>query len=212
MSHVTQDPHMQKPPSPAPSDHLSIHRAQLAQLNSSLKALRKAVPLLRRAAGGAQHGLISACAAAVAYLPAQPLGLKEGFWSAITAISVVQTEFQATETTARDQFTGAAIGGAIAVGTALTMGTNLLIYMAAIVLSMLTCWALNIASASRIAGSTATIVLLVPHTGSAERMFLSRLGEVGWGICVAIATVWIAARVPARLWASTHTDAGAQHR
>jgi uncharacterized membrane protein YccC len=193
------------PPS-APSDHFSAHRTDLAYLNSRLAELRKAVPLLRRTAAGAHHGMICACAAVLAYLPTQPLGLKEGFWAAITAISVVQTEFQATRTTARDQIIGAAIGGAIAVCISLSTATNLLIYAAAIVISMLVCWALNVSSASRLAGSTVTIVLLVPHSGSAERMFLSRLGEVGWGICVAIAVVWLAARVPARRWASRHPD------
>jgi hypothetical protein len=75
---------------------------------------------------------------------------------------------------------------------------NLFVYAGAIVLSMLVCWALNVASASRLAGSTATIILLVPHTGSAQRMFGARLAEVGWGLCVAIAIVWLAGRVPAK--------------
>jgi uncharacterized membrane protein YccC len=196
------------PPS-APSDHFSIQRTELAHLNFTLTELRKALPLLRRTAAGAHHGTVSACAAVLAYLPTQPLGLKEGFWAAITAISVVQTEFHATQTTARDQIIGAAIGGTIAVCISLSTAANLLIYAAAIVISMLVCWAVNVASASRLAGSTVTIILLVPHTGSAERMFLSRLGEVGWGICAAIAVVWLAARVPAKRWASMHPDASA---
>jgi Fusaric acid resistance protein-like len=154
-----------------------------------------------RIASGAHHGAVSAAAALLAYLPTHELGLKEGFWSAVTAISVVQTEFQATQTTARDQFLGAAVGGFVSVATSAAIGKqNLLVYAGAIVFSMLICWALNVASASRLAGSTATIILLVPHTGSAERMFAARLIEVGWGVCIAIAVVWIAARVPNRCW------------
>jgi uncharacterized membrane protein YccC len=185
------------PPS-APSDQFSIHATELAQLKASLAELRKAAPLLQRMATGAIHGVVSACAAVLAYLPARPFGLKEGFWAAITAIAVVQTEFQASKTSARDQFFGATIGGAIGVCTSLTAGVNLLIYAVAIAVSMLICWALNLASASRLAGITATIILLVPHTGSAERMYLSRLGEVAYGICVAIAVVWLVARLPRR--------------
>jgi uncharacterized membrane protein YgaE (UPF0421/DUF939 family) len=163
-------------------------------------ALRKALPLLHRMAGGAHYGMISACAAVIAYLPTRPLGLKEGFWSAMTAIAVVQTEFRATETTARDQFIGAAIGGITGLCAFVAFGSHLIVYAAAIVVAMLTCWAFNVGSASRLAGTTATIILLVPHTGSPASMFGSRLAEVGWGVTVAVVTVWLAARLPARLW------------
>jgi uncharacterized membrane protein YgaE (UPF0421/DUF939 family) len=159
-------------------------------------------------AGGAHLGAISAFAAVAAYLPTHALGLKEGFWSSITAISVVQTEFQATQTTARDQFIGAAVGGAVAVGASMAMGEqNLFVYAGAIVISMLVCWALNVATASRLAGSTATIILLVPHSGSAQHMYGARLAEVGWGLCVAIGIVWLAARVPAKYFGLATEDA-----
>src|SRR5580698_4500904 len=91
-------------------------------------ALRKTLPLLHRMAGGAHYGMISACAALIAYLPTRPLGLKEGFWSAMTAIAVVQTEFRATETTARDQFIGAAIGGVTALCAYVALGQHLVVY------------------------------------------------------------------------------------
>jgi uncharacterized membrane protein YccC len=155
---------------------------------------------MHRMAGGAHHGIISACAAVIAYLPTQTLGLKEGFWSAITAIAVVQTEFRATQTTARDQFIGAAVGGITALCAFVAFGPHLLVYAAAVVVAMLMCWALNVASASRLAGTTATIILLVPHVGSPASMFGSRLAEVAWGVSVAVITVWLAARLPARHW------------
>lgn len=182
----------------APADHFSPDRRRLGELTAALTALREQLPRWRRIAAGAHHGVISACAAVVAYLPTHVFGLKEGFWSAITAISVVQTEFQATETTARDQFIGAAVGGAVGVCASLVFGEHLVVYAAGITLAMLTCWALNVASASRLAGSTVTIIMLVPHTGSPQRMFVARLAEVGWGVCVAIVIVWLAARLPAK--------------
>jgi uncharacterized membrane protein YgaE (UPF0421/DUF939 family) len=182
----------------APADHFSTERHRLGELRATLASIQKELPLMRRLAAGTHHGLISAGAALCAYLPTQSFGLKESFWSAITAISVVQSEFQATETTARDQFVGAAIGGSIGVCASLALGQALPVYAAAIVVSMWTCSMLNVASASRLAGVTATIILLVPHTGSPERMFGTRLAEVGWGLCVAIAVVWLTARLPAR--------------
>jgi uncharacterized membrane protein YccC len=181
----------------APADHFSPDRARLTDLDLSLARLRRALPLLRRLAAGAHHGAISACAALLAFAPAHAIGLQESFWSAITAISVVQTEFRATRTTARDQFLGAAVGGCAGLCTFLALGQSLIVYALAVVLAMLACWALNVASASRLAGITATIILLVPHVGSPQGMLVSRLIEVGWGICVAVAAVWLAGRLPA---------------
>lgn len=155
--------------------------------------------IAHRLAGGAHYGLTSAFAAVIAYVPTRALGLQEGFWSAITAIAVVQAEFQATQSTARDQFFGAAVGGVTGLCALLAFGQHLLVYAAAVVAAMAACWAANIASASRLAGITATIILLVPHAGSPWRMFGSRIVEVGWGVLVAILTVWVAARFPLRL-------------
>lgn len=187
---------MPAPQPHAPADHFNPNREQLTDLNSSIASLRSALPLLRRLAAGAHHGLISACAALLAFMPAHAIGLKESFWSAIAAISVAQTEFRATQTTARDQFIGAAVGGLTGLCTFFALGQTLIVYALAVVLAMFACWALNVASASRLAGITATIILLVPHVGSPESMFLSRIVEVGWGVCVAVATVWLAGRLP----------------
>jgi uncharacterized membrane protein YccC len=187
----------------APADHFNPDRARLADLNLSIVSLRRALPLLRRIEAGAHHGGVSACAALLAFVPAHAIGLRESFWSAITAISVAQTEFRATQTTARDQFIGAAVGGIAGLATFLALGQSLLVYGLAVVVAMLACWALNVASASRLAGITATIILLVPRVGSAQSMFVSRLIEVGWGICAAVATVWLAGRLPAAARAHT---------
>ena len=144
---------------------------------------------------GLGQGATSSLAALLAYMPNQMIGSKEGFWGAITAISVVQSELKAAKTTAADQFTGAGIGGVIALGTVLGLGQQVWAYALAVVLSVSVCWAANRPSASRLSGITATIVLLVPHTGSVETMFVSRVSEVAWGVCVAIVVVWVASHV-----------------
>jgi uncharacterized membrane protein YccC len=181
----------------APADHYNPERSAVTDLNIRLVALRESTPILRRVAAGAHLGVISACAALIAYLPARALGLGESFWSAITAIAVVQTEFRATQSTARDQFVGAAIGGLCGIGALVALGHDLVAYSIAVVFSVIVCWALNMSSASRLAGITATIILLVPHGGSAEQMLIARVSEVGWGVCAGVSTVWLAARFPA---------------
>ena len=65
-------------------------------------------------------------------------------------------------------------------------------------LSIAICWAVGVASASRLAVVTATIVLLVPHAGSVESMVVSRIAEITGCVCVAVGTVWVFAR--AAMW------------
>jgi uncharacterized membrane protein YgaE (UPF0421/DUF939 family) len=151
-------------------------------------------------ASGAQYGATAAAAALIAYVPARELGLSQDFWSAVTAIAVVQSEFRATRTTASDQFLGAALGGIVGLATLLLFGQHLYAYALAVVVAMVTCSILNVASASRLAGITATIILLVPHAGSPLHLFFTRVAEVGWGIVVAVLVVWLAARIPSNWW------------
>ncbi|MFJ7441468.1 aromatic acid exporter family protein [Methylorubrum thiocyanatum] len=169
--------------------------SRIRWLRDQVTRLHKRLPLRRRFAGGLAHGIMSSVAAIAAYLPTQLLGLQEGFWAAITAVAVAQTEFGATRSTARDQFTGAAIGGLIGLAAYLTLGPSVPTYALGVVLAILACWLLNVASACRLAGITATIILLVPHLGPVERMAGSRVLEVGWGVSVAIVTVWLVTRV-----------------
>ena len=163
---------------------------RMRRLQARVETLTHRLPVRHNLAAGLQHGLISASAALAAYLPTQVLGLREGFWAAITAIAVVQTEFVKTQTMARDQFAGAAIGGLIGVAVVATVGQHLVSWALAVILSMMASWLLNVASAARLGGITATIILLVPHQGTAQAMLVSRVTEVGWGVTVAIACVW----------------------
>ena len=174
-------------------------RTRIGRLADQLARLQKRLPFGRRITRGSAHGVMSAIAAFIAYLPTQALGLNEGFWAAITALAVAQTEFGAARSVARDQFVGAALGGVIGLCIYLAAGPGIASYMAAVLLSILTCWLVNVASAARLAGITATIILLVPHLGTPQQMLLSRVFEVGWGICAAIGTVWAVTHINRRL-------------
>jgi uncharacterized membrane protein YccC len=161
--------------------------ARLSRISSRLPPRAKLL-------GGLTQGLMSACAAILAYLPTKPLGLQEGFWGSITAIAVVQSELAATRSSARDQFAGAAIGGVLGAALVSLAGQSLLVYAIAVVAAMTACWLFNVSSAARLAGSTATIIALVPHHGSVEWMMLSRVAEVGWGVAIGILVVWLVNR------------------
>jgi uncharacterized membrane protein YccC len=161
-----------------------------------LARLAAYLPARGRLTGGLTQGLMSTTAALIAYLPTRSLGLQEGFWGSITAIAVVQAELGATQTSARDQFAGATIGGLIsAVILSVAGGQSLFAYGVGVTSSMLVCWLLNRSSAARLAGSTSTIILLVPHQGSVATMMFSRIAEVGWGVAIGVAVVWVVNRV-----------------
>src|SRR5215469_5573855 len=75
-------------------------------------------------------------------------------------------------------------------GTALAFGL-------AIVVAVVACAVLKVAKAGRTARITCTIVMLAPPIGSPERVLFARLVEVGWGILVAVALMWIVERLSA---------------
>lgn len=167
----------------------------LYRLRARAALLARRLPGRLRLESGLEHGALAATAGVLAYLPTREFGLREGFWAAITAIAVLQVKLDATRNTARDQFTGAAIGGLVGGLLASTAGQHLWSYALAVVTAVFVCWAVNVGSAARLAGTTATIILLVPHEGSAVSMVLARVIEVGWGVTVALAVVWVADRV-----------------
>lgn len=83
----------------------------------------------------------------------------------------------------------------MAVLVTLVLGSGIVGFVVALLVAISCCWMLRVASAARLGGITAAIIMLVPHQGSAERMMLSRVGEVGWGVAMAIAVVGLATLV-----------------
>jgi uncharacterized membrane protein YgaE (UPF0421/DUF939 family) len=140
---------------------------------------------------GGRQAIISVIAAFAAYIPTHLIGLHQGFWSAITAIGVAQARFRDTTSTARKQFVGAAVGGAIGLVLLTGLGDHLLVYAIAVMLSITLCWIFGVGDCSQLAAITATIILLVPQTGSPEMTLVSRISEVGWGVCVGVSVVWL---------------------
>jgi uncharacterized membrane protein YgaE (UPF0421/DUF939 family) len=178
----------------------------------TLAMVPRASQLISRAAYGAHDGILAAVAAVVAYVPLQLLEFKQGFWSAIAAVAVVQSEFHTTQSTARDQFLGAAVGGLTGLCALRLPCEHTVIYSAALLASRIVCWLLNVASAGRLAAVTVTIMLLVPRpAGSAWGAVIARVSTVGWGVFVAVVTVWVAARLASPGGLAVSHDAPEDH-
>jgi len=131
------------------------------------------------------HAAKTALAAALCWEIALRLGLHDGYWGAISAIIVLQSNFGATITASRDRIIGTLIGAAFGFAFSL-FGTLPWNYIAAVLLAVILCGLLGLRNSSRLAGVTITIIMLVQNTGSHWLLALHRVGEVLLGIIVAI--------------------------
>lgn len=132
------------------------------------------------------HATKTALAAALCWWLARHFGLQDGYWGAISAIIVLQSNFGATVSASRDRILGTLIGAAF--GFTFTLfGVLPWDYILAVLSAVIVCGLLGLRSSSRLAGVTITIVMLVQKTGSHWMVALDRVMEVILGIVVAIA-------------------------
>lgn len=169
-----------------PRRPLAEHHRRLDLLNDELVRLRRALPPRDRLIAGLTHALRAVLAASLGYFVALELGLGQGFWAAITAISVSQNSYAEVRNSSRDQFVGAMIGGLIGMAAAMLGHDHYLAYVLAVIVGMLLCSILNLGAAGRISGITTTIIMLVPHSGAFWQFALFRLGEVTLGAVAAV--------------------------
>jgi len=139
-----------------------------------------------------QQGLLTAVAAVLAYLLAVWLRLPGGYWAAISAIVVMQSEVGATVTACRDRLGGTIIGSLIGWLTALVWHDSIAVFGLAVLVVMVLCAALSLQNAGRLAGVTVAIIVLIPHTGPVWHIAVIRFVEVSLGIgaSLAVALVW----------------------
>jgi uncharacterized membrane protein YccC len=132
------------------------------------------------------HAAKTALAAALCWWLATRFGLHDGYWGAISAIIVLQSNFGSTITASRDRLLGTLIGALFGFSFSL-FGALPWNYLLAVAAAVTVCGLLGFRSSSRLAGVTITIVMLVPQTGSHRTVAMDRVGEVVLGIIVALA-------------------------
>jgi uncharacterized membrane protein YccC len=132
------------------------------------------------------HAAKTALAAALCWWLARHFGLADGYWGAISAIIVLQSNFGSTISASRDRLFGTLIGAFF--GFSFTeFGVLPWNYMLAVLAAVIVCGLLGLRSSSRLAGVTITIVMLVQNGGSHWTIALDRVMEVFLGILVALA-------------------------
>lgn len=131
------------------------------------------------------HATKTALAAGFCWWLAMRFGLHDGYWGAISAMIVLQSNFGATITASRDRLLGTLIGAVLGFGFSF-VGKLPWNYLAAVILAITICGLLGFKSSSRLAGVTITIVMLVQHGGSHWTIALDRVAQVVLGIVVAL--------------------------
>jgi hypothetical protein len=131
------------------------------------------------------HATKTALTAALCWWLSLRFGLHEGYWAAISAIIVLQSNFGSTVTASRDRVLGTVIGALFGFAFSL-VGSIPWNYIAAVFAALVVCGLLGLRTSSRLAGVTITIVMLV-QSGSQKTVALTRVGEVIFGIVVALA-------------------------
>ena len=144
------------------------------------------------------HAAKTAAAAALCWWLALRFGLADGYWGAISAIIVLQSNFGATISASRDRILGTVIGALFGF-TCTLFGTLPWNYIVAVLAAVIVCGLLGLRSSSRLAGVTITIVMLVHGGGSHWTVALDRVVEVFLGILVAIAVTTLVFPDRARL-------------
>jgi uncharacterized membrane protein YccC len=131
------------------------------------------------------HAAKTALAAGLCWWLAMRFGLHDGYWGAISAIIVLQSNFGSTITASRDRLLGTLIGALFGFAFSL-FGALPWNYIFAVLLAVTVCGLLGFRSSSRLAGVTITIVMLVQNISSHWALALDRVGQVVLGIVVAL--------------------------
>lgn len=149
--------------------------ARAAVLSSAKQAVKTAIA-----------GLISLFVTNLFHLP-------QGYWAAISALIVMQSNVGATLAASRTRLAGTAVGALIGGLFVALFGTNTLAFAVAVAIAFFVCDLLRLAESQRLATVTVAIIMLITSNTSAWIVALHRFTEVALGIVVALVvslTVW----------------------
>lgn len=133
------------------------------------------------------EGLRTAVAAALSYWLTGVMQLSDGYWAAISAIVVMQSQVGTTLLASRDRLLGTAIGGVVGWLTILVWHRQTVEFALAVLVVMVLCSALRLENAGRLGGITVIIIVLIPFPGPVWHVAVVRFLEVLLGVAVSLA-------------------------
>jgi uncharacterized membrane protein YccC len=144
------------------------------------------MPSRARALESAKQAVKTAIAGVVALAITTLFHLPEGYWAAISALIVMQSNVGATVSASRTRLAGTAVGAVIGGLAVAVWGAHMLGFALAVAIAFFICSLLRLAESQRLATVTVAIIMLTAHTASAWIVALHRFSEVALGIIVAL--------------------------
>jgi uncharacterized membrane protein YccC len=156
--------------------------------------------MLLRAAGleTVKQAIKTAIAGVISLAVTNLFHLPQGYWAAISALIVMQSNVGATLTASRTRLAGTAVGAvvgglSVAIWHMKMPGANMLGFALAVAIAFYVCGLLSLADSQRLATVTVAIIMLAGLTSSAWVIALHRFAEVALGILIALLvslTLW----------------------
>ncbi len=135
----------------------------------------------------------TAIAGVISLLITDLFHLQEGYWAAITALIVMQSNVGATLTASRTRLAGTAVGAVVGGLFVALWGTSVIGFALAVTIAFVSCDLLRLADSQRLATVTVAIIMLISRTSAAWVIAVHRFAEVALGILIALLvslTLW----------------------
>lgn len=146
-----------------------------------------------RALESAKQAVKTAVAGLISLYVTNLFHLPQGYWAAISALIVMQSNVGATLAASRTRLAGTAVGAVVGGIFVALFGTNMLAFALAVAIAFFVCDSLRLAESQRLATVTVAIIMLIPSAASAWVIALHRFSEVALGIMIALLvslTLW----------------------
>jgi uncharacterized membrane protein YgaE (UPF0421/DUF939 family) len=139
-----------------------------------------------------QQGIRTALAAALAYWITGLLHFPGGYWAAISAIVVMQSEVGESSPPPAPPPPGTAMGAVVGLLTSLVWHHSVLVFSLGVLVVMILCTAFHYRNAGRLGGVTVAIIVLIPYPGALWHIAFQRFLEVSFGIVISllVAVAW----------------------
>jgi uncharacterized membrane protein YccC len=119
--------------------------------------------------------------------------LPQGYWAAISALIVMQSNVGATLSASRTRLAGTAVGAVVGGAFMALLGDSMLDFALAVAVAFFLCFVLRLPDSQRLAIVTVAIIMLIAQSASAWVVALHRFVEVSIGILIALVvslTLW----------------------
>lgn len=135
----------------------------------------------------AKQAIKTSVAGLISLLVTNLFHLPQGYWAAISALIVMQSNVGATLSASRTRLAGTAVGAVVGGLFMALLGPGLTGFALAVAIAFFVCDSLRLAESQRLATVTVAIIMLIPATSSAWIVALHRFVEVALGIVIALA-------------------------